>query len=166
MEALMRTNPKLTIDDFRARTICQMKHRGVEGNWTGQGKDPLVPYTTLSMRVQRWRIIGRCIAWKRGNQSLRAYMLGFMTPGMIEHNTTRGLKDAVPGSGEFEKIQTILKKADSRVRDQQQNRAITKEASGSGGTSGISSPTDPSISTRVIAGIDAHSADNAAAATT
>ena len=98
MEAILRTHSKITLNDILSRMVCKPEQN-----------IPFVSPSCLSMRMDRWRKICRCIQWNHQGKDdgLKQYILGLMTTEMKQENTTEGLKDIVQGSGEREKIELI-----------------------------------------------------------
>ena len=98
MEAILRMHSRITLSDILSRMVYKPGH-----------KVPFVSPSCLSMRMDRWRRICRCIQWNRQgkDESLKQYILNLMTPEMKRRNDTEGLEDIIQGSGERDKIELI-----------------------------------------------------------
>lgn len=128
MEAIRRTNSKISAADFRARMLRSP---------TRDGNGTLITANAVDMRMTRWRQEHRCISWvtRGGSKAFKDHLWGLMTKEMRENNTTRGLED-VQDKGELAKMQLAnqgqhLSKAGSRaipdhVRKRREKKVIEK----------------------------------------
>ena len=109
LEAILRTNSKIVLNDILSRMISKQQGQTGKGDWIHKGDASYISISGLSMRMDRWRRIGRCIQWNRqaNDDILKNHILSLMTPEMKEKNTTEGLKDIVRGSGERDYLELI-----------------------------------------------------------
>lgn len=111
MEAIRRQNHQITPNDFRARMPRDPSGKNLRdstGKWIGQEKDALCTSGGLDMRMTRWRMSHRCIAWtkKAGSDSFRNYLHSKMTAEQRQANSTEGMQD-VTDKGELKNIQSF-----------------------------------------------------------
>jgi len=111
MEVIRRQNHQITPNDFRARMPRDpsgKNQRDSAGKWTGQEKDSLCTSGGLDMRMTRWRMSHRCIAWtkKAGSDSFRNHLRNKMTAEQRKANSTEGMND-VTDKEELKQIQSF-----------------------------------------------------------
>lgn len=136
-ETLRRMHSKITANDFRARMPRDPTGqglRGSDGEWKGDGKDPLLSAATYDFQMTRFRQKHRCISWVKrgGSTAFKDYLWSIMTPKMRKNNTTRGLGDIVD-RGELAKMSLAnkgkhLSRAGARaIPDAERKRRLANE---------------------------------------
>lgn len=128
MEAIRRTNSKITSVEFRARMLRKP---------SADGKVKLITANGVEMRMARWRQAHRCISWvnRGGSKAFRDHLWGLMTKDMRDNNTTEGLED-VEDKGELARMKVanqgqFLSRAGPRaipdhLREHRQRKVIEK----------------------------------------